>query len=330
MFNTRIYKHHAVPLRSLRRWAAIGALQRRVEASDAPLTNAAIERLWLATRDLMQAEQPKEAQAAALSFVCALLHAPREPLSDPNRTFIFGVIRGHETAEHVPMQLDAVRLLTDNGTQVTFLEESLAAFLLEVFPQALRFRCFHNLLWLLERTFALHISALDPAAVLDLVTCVCHTCSISSEPVDIKGCLVVMRTVVESSHLTPPLVLPLLTALCRTVQIEQVRAALLNNATSNLYLYPSKPPTRLLVFPLPPIHSVHSLSLVDTHRSPAHTLTHAHSHVYTRARAHTHTHNTHTQHTRAHVRSPTRPRPHSLPHAHVVSSTILASTWRRS
>lgn len=83
------------------RWAAIALLQQRVEASDAPLTNAAIERLWLATRDLLQAEQPNEAQEAALSFVCALLHAPREPLSDPNRTFIFGVIRGHENAAHV-------------------------------------------------------------------------------------------------------------------------------------------------------------------------------------------------------------------------------------
>lgn len=74
----------------------------------------------------------------------------------------------------------------------------------------------------MERTFALHISALDPAAVLDLVTCVCHTCCISTEPADIKGCLVVMQTVVESRFLTAPVVLPLLTALCRTVQIDQV------------------------------------------------------------------------------------------------------------
>jgi hypothetical protein len=72
-----------------------------VEESTTPLNNAVIQRLWLATRDLLQPDQTAEAQGFALSFVCALLHAPREQLSDSNRTIIFGVIMGHETPEHV-------------------------------------------------------------------------------------------------------------------------------------------------------------------------------------------------------------------------------------
>lgn len=80
---------------------AICKLRLQIEASDTTLSNSVIERLWLATRDLLQPDQPPEAQMVALSFVCALLHAPRESLSDSNRTIIFGVIVGHETAEHV-------------------------------------------------------------------------------------------------------------------------------------------------------------------------------------------------------------------------------------
>lgn len=121
--------------------------------------------------------------------------------------------------QQIPLLLDALRLMTDDCTKIVYLEASIGEFLLEVFPQTLRFKCFHNLLWLINKLFRLHAHALEPPAVLDLVACVCHTCSISFEPVDIKGCLAVMDTMARSDHLTPTHLTPLLTALCRTAQV---------------------------------------------------------------------------------------------------------------
>ncbi|KAG9337413.1 hypothetical protein JZ751_028834 [Albula glossodonta] len=90
----------------------------------------AVEALWNAVEDMLQPEQAVEARHAVLQLLRAIIQGQGERLG-PLRAYFFKIIRDyHPCNEDLADRLEVFKALTENGKDITYLEEDIARFVL--------------------------------------------------------------------------------------------------------------------------------------------------------------------------------------------------------
>ncbi|KAG8015185.1 Tuberin [Nibea albiflora] len=90
----------------------------------------AVEAVWKAVEDMLSPEQPPEARHAVLQLLRAIIQGQGERLG-PLRAFFFKVIRDYQPCnEDLSDRLEVFKALTENGKDITYLEEDIARFVL--------------------------------------------------------------------------------------------------------------------------------------------------------------------------------------------------------
>ncbi|KAI4901581.1 hypothetical protein NFI96_012108, partial [Prochilodus magdalenae] len=88
----------------------------------------AVEALWKVVEDMMQPEQPPEARHAVLLLLRAIVQGQGERLG-PLRAYFFKIIWEYQPCnEDLPERLGVFKALTENGKDVTYLEDEIARF----------------------------------------------------------------------------------------------------------------------------------------------------------------------------------------------------------
>uniref|UniRef100_A0A8C1XRH8 Tuberin n=1 Tax=Cyprinus carpio TaxID=7962 RepID=A0A8C1XRH8_CYPCA len=90
----------------------------------------AVEAVWKAVEDMMQPEQPPEAHHAVLVLLRAIIQGQGERLG-PLRAYFFKIILDYQPSnEDLAERLEVFKALTENGKDITYLEEEIARFVL--------------------------------------------------------------------------------------------------------------------------------------------------------------------------------------------------------
>uniref|UniRef100_A0A3P9MT67 Tuberin n=1 Tax=Poecilia reticulata TaxID=8081 RepID=A0A3P9MT67_POERE len=90
----------------------------------------AVEAVWKAVEDMLSPEQPAEARHAVLQLLRAIIQGQGEWLG-PLRAYFFKVIRDYQPCnEDLSERLEVFKALTENGKDITYLEEDIARFVL--------------------------------------------------------------------------------------------------------------------------------------------------------------------------------------------------------
>uniref|UniRef100_A0A7N6A2Y8 Tuberin n=1 Tax=Anabas testudineus TaxID=64144 RepID=A0A7N6A2Y8_ANATE len=90
----------------------------------------AVEAVWKAVEDMLTPEQPPEARHAVLQLLRAIIQGQGERLG-PLRAYFFKVIRDYQPCnEDLSDRLEVFKALTENGKDITYLEEDIARFVL--------------------------------------------------------------------------------------------------------------------------------------------------------------------------------------------------------
>uniref|UniRef100_A0A8C5DU02 Tuberin-like n=1 Tax=Gouania willdenowi TaxID=441366 RepID=A0A8C5DU02_GOUWI len=90
----------------------------------------AVEAVWKAVDDMLTSEQPPEARHAVLQLLKAIIQGQGERLG-PLRAYFFKVIRDYQPCkEDLSDRLEVFKALTENGKDITYLEEDIARFVL--------------------------------------------------------------------------------------------------------------------------------------------------------------------------------------------------------
>ncbi|TKS69065.1 Tuberin Tuberous sclerosis 2 protein -like protein [Collichthys lucidus] len=90
----------------------------------------AVEAVWKAVEDMLSPEQPPEARHAVLQLLRAIIQGQGERLG-PLRAYFFKVIRDYQPCnEDLSDRLEVFKALTENGKDITYLEEDIARFVL--------------------------------------------------------------------------------------------------------------------------------------------------------------------------------------------------------
>ncbi|KAA8595134.1 hypothetical protein FQN60_012269, partial [Etheostoma spectabile] len=94
------------------------------------LQQHAVEAVWKAVEDMLTPEQPPEARHAVLQLLRAIIQGQGERLG-PLRAYFFKVIRDYQPCnEDLSDRLEVFKALTENGKDITYLEEDIARFVL--------------------------------------------------------------------------------------------------------------------------------------------------------------------------------------------------------
>ncbi|KTF79923.1 hypothetical protein cypCar_00046263, partial [Cyprinus carpio] len=85
----------------------------------------AVEAVWKAVEDMMQPEQPPEAHHAVLVLLRAIIQGQGERLG-PLRAYFFKIILDYQPSnEDLAERLEVFKALTENGKDITYLEEEI-------------------------------------------------------------------------------------------------------------------------------------------------------------------------------------------------------------
>uniref|UniRef100_A0A8K9VFA3 Tuberin n=1 Tax=Oncorhynchus mykiss TaxID=8022 RepID=A0A8K9VFA3_ONCMY len=137
----------------------------------------AVEAVWKAVEDMLTPEQPPEARHAVLLLLRAVIQGQGERLG-PLRAFFFKVIRDYQPSnEDLSDRLEVFKALTENGKDITYLEEDIAGFVLLWMDIGLTADFLHVLVNLVKFNSCYldqNVSVMMALQVLDAV--VCYNC----------------------------------------------------------------------------------------------------------------------------------------------------------
>nr|XP_055060259.1 tuberin isoform X3 [Misgurnus anguillicaudatus] len=176
----------------------------------------AVESLWRAVEDLMHPDQPLEARHAVLVLLRAIIQGQGERLG-PLRAYFFKIILDYQPCnEDLPERLEVFKALTENGKDITYLEEELARFVLLWMDIGLSSDFLHVLVNLVK----FNSCYLDENVSLT-VQKVCLLCNRTTSSTDIEVALQVLDAVVCYNCLPSDSLTVFIITLCRTVNVKE-------------------------------------------------------------------------------------------------------------
>ncbi|XP_053531955.1 tuberin isoform X2 [Ictalurus punctatus] len=176
----------------------------------------AVEALWKAVEDMMQPEQPSEARHAVLLLLRAIVQGQGERLG-PLRAYFFRIIRDyHPCNEDLPERLGVFKALTENGKDVTYLEDEIARFVVVWMDTDLTADFLHVLVNLVKFN-----SCYLDQNVSQMVQKICLLCNRTTSSTDIEVALQVLDAVVCYNCLPSNSLTVFIITLCRTVNVKE-------------------------------------------------------------------------------------------------------------
>ncbi|XP_043096895.1 tuberin isoform X3 [Puntigrus tetrazona] len=176
----------------------------------------AVEAVWKAVEDLMQPEQPPEAHHAVLVLLRAIIQGQGECLG-PLRAYFFKIILDYQPSnEDLAERLEVFKALTENGKDITYLEEEIARFVLLWMDIGLSSDFLHVLVNLVK----FNSCYLDENVSI-MVQNVCLLCNRTTSSTDIEVALQVLDAVVCYNCLPSDSLTVFIITLCRTVNVKE-------------------------------------------------------------------------------------------------------------
>ncbi|XP_060716149.1 tuberin isoform X2 [Tachysurus vachellii] len=176
----------------------------------------AVEALWKAVEDMMQPEQPPEARHAVLLLLRAIIQGQGERLG-PLRAYFFKIIWDYQPCnEDLPERLGVFKALTENGKDVTYLEDEIARFVVVWMETGLTADFLHVLVNLVK----FNSCYLDQNVSL-MVQKICLLCNRTTSSTDIEVALQVLDAVVCYNCLPSDSLTIFIITLCRTVNVKE-------------------------------------------------------------------------------------------------------------
>ncbi|KAF4075380.1 hypothetical protein AMELA_G00234040 [Ameiurus melas] len=176
----------------------------------------AVEALWKAVEDMMLPEQPPEARHAVLLLLRAIVHGQGERLG-PLRAYFFRIIcYYHPSNEDLPERLGVFKALTENGKDVTYLEDEIARFVVVWMDTDLTADFLHVLVNLVKFN-----SCYLDQNVSQMVQKICLLCNRTTSSTDIEVALQVLDAVVCYNCLPSNSLTVFIITLCRTVNVKE-------------------------------------------------------------------------------------------------------------
>lgn len=176
----------------------------------------AVEAVWKAVEDMLTPEQPPEARHAVLQLLRAIIQGQGERLG-PLRAFFFKVIRDYQPCnEDLSERLEVFKALTENGKDITYLEEDIAPVVLLWMDIGLTSDFLHVLVNLVK----FNSCYLDQNVSL-MVQKICLLCIRTTSSTDIEVALQVLDAVVCYNCLPSDSLTVFIITLCRTVNVKE-------------------------------------------------------------------------------------------------------------
>ncbi|XP_022530234.2 tuberin isoform X3 [Astyanax mexicanus] len=176
----------------------------------------AVEALWKAVEDMMQPEQPPEARHAVLLLLRAIVQGQGERLG-PLRAYFFKIIWEYQPCnEDLPERLGVFKALTENGKDVTYLEDEIARFVVVWMDTGLT----ADFLQVLVNLVKFNSCYLDQNVSL-MVQKICWLCNRTTSSTDIEVALQVLDAVVCYNCLPSDSLAIFIVTLCRTVNVKE-------------------------------------------------------------------------------------------------------------
>ncbi|KAM3624112.1 uncharacterized protein V6R79_019116 [Siganus canaliculatus] len=176
----------------------------------------AVEAVWKAVEDMLSPDQPPEARHAVLQLLRAIIHGQGERLG-PLRAYFFKVIRDYQPCnEDLSDRLEVFKALTENGKDITYLEEDIARFVLLWMDIGLTSDFLHVLVNLVK----FNSCYLDQNVSM-MVQKICLLCNRTTSSTDIEVALQVLDAVVCYNCLPSDSLTVFIITLCRTVNVKE-------------------------------------------------------------------------------------------------------------
>ncbi|XP_077574319.1 tuberin isoform X5 [Stigmatopora nigra] len=176
----------------------------------------AVEAVWKSVDDMLTQEQPPEARHAALQLLRAIIQGQGERLG-PLRAYFFKVIRDYQPCnEELSDRLEVFKALTENGKDITYLEEDIASFVLLWMNIGLTSDFLHVLVNLVKFN-----SCYLDQNVSTMVQKICLLCNRTTASTDIEVALQVLDAVVCYNCLPSDSLGVFIITLCRTVNVKE-------------------------------------------------------------------------------------------------------------
>ncbi|KAL2087013.1 hypothetical protein ACEWY4_018072 [Coilia grayii] len=176
----------------------------------------AVEAVWKAVEDMLQTDSPPEARHAVLQLLRAIIHGQGERLG-PLRAYFFKLIWLYQpSSEDLPERLDVFKALTENGKDITYLEEDIARFVLLWMDMGLTADFLHVLVNLVKFN-----SCYLNQNVSLMVQKICLLCNRTTSSTDIEVALQVLDAVVCYNCLPSDSLTIFIITLCRTVNVKE-------------------------------------------------------------------------------------------------------------
>ncbi|XP_048871458.1 tuberin isoform X1 [Brienomyrus brachyistius] len=176
----------------------------------------AVEALWSAVGDLLHPEQPSEARHAVLQLLRAIIQGQGERLG-PLRAYFFKIIRDYQpSGEDLTDRLEVFKALTENGKDITYLEDDIVLFVELWMNVGLTSDFLHVLVNLVKFN-----SCYLDKNVSHMVLEICLLCNRTTSSTDIEVALQVLDAVVCYNCLPSESLPSFIITLCRTVNVKE-------------------------------------------------------------------------------------------------------------
>ncbi|CAI9561843.1 unnamed protein product [Staurois parvus] len=176
----------------------------------------AVEAIWVSVSDLLQPDQPAEGRLDVLNLLKSLIFGQGERLGFL-RAHFFRVIKDYPTNEDLEQRLEVFKALTDNGRDITYLEEELAAFVLQWMEVGLS----PDFLLVLVNLVKFHSCYLE-RYIAPMVQMICLLCNRTTSSYDIEVSLKVLDAVVCYNCLPSESIPTFVITLCRTINVKEL------------------------------------------------------------------------------------------------------------
>ncbi|XP_073504490.1 tuberin isoform X4 [Phyllobates terribilis] len=176
----------------------------------------AVEAIWTSVSDLLEADQPAEGRHNVLSLLKNLIIGQGDRLGFL-RAHFFHVIKDYPSKEDLVERLEVFKALTDNGRDITYLEEELAAFVLKWMDSGLS----PDFLLVLVNLVKFHSCYLE-SYIDPMVQMICLLCNRTTSSYDIEVSLKVLDAVVCYNCLPSESIPIFVITLCRTINVKEL------------------------------------------------------------------------------------------------------------
>ncbi|XP_073414500.1 tuberin isoform X5 [Dendrobates tinctorius] len=176
----------------------------------------AVEAIWTSVSDLLEADQPAEGRHNVLNLLKNLIIGQGDRLGFL-RAHFFHVIKDYPSKEDLVERLEVFKALTDNGRDITYLEEELAAFVLKWMDSGMS----PDFLLVLVNLVKFHSCYLE-SYIAPMVQMICLLCNRTTSSYDIEVSLKVLDAVVCYNCLPSESIPIFVITLCRTINVKEL------------------------------------------------------------------------------------------------------------